>query len=265
MDQYTQGLKELMDSLKPKLKYLGRYNFDLDPKWYIDRAILRDQVWEPHMLWYFGRFIKRGGFCVDVGANAGYLTLPMADVVGPDGTVMAFEPNPEMRARLDRNAGANPDIGGRILISPYALGHHQMSCTVVKHGLSGDIGLGNAHVEMDAGGEGKMIPLDDVPLPACDFMKIDVEGMEYNVLLGAKATIEKFHPYIVFETQTCLPPVKHTPAANFLKSLGYRLCVPCRDGKALQELDEGQFPESDTFAIHETNMLGETSCRLPNG
>jgi FkbM family methyltransferase len=46
----------------------------------------------------------------------------------------------------------------------------------------------------------KSMTIDSLSLVKCDFMKIDVEGAEFEVLAGAKETIKKFNPVIIVET-----------------------------------------------------------------
>src|ERR1035437_3567146 len=51
--------------------------------------------------------VKPGDTVIDVGANVGALTVAMAKLVGPNGRVIAFEPQPETAALLERNAAQN--------------------------------------------------------------------------------------------------------------------------------------------------------------
>jgi FkbM family methyltransferase len=57
-------------------------------------------------------------------------------------------------------------------------------------------------VSLSASGAGETVPLatiDSLGLQRCDFMKIDVEGMELDVLQGAKSTVERFRPRLYIE------------------------------------------------------------------
>ena len=58
---------------------------------------------------FFRRFIKRGDFVIDIGANIGDTTVPMAIAAGKEGTTLGFDPNPYVYKILEANAALNPD------------------------------------------------------------------------------------------------------------------------------------------------------------
>lgn len=59
---------------------------------------------------------------LDIGANIGYFSLVMASLVGRNGHVFSFEPNPKMFLRLEKNLEINPDLSHIIEINKVALG-----------------------------------------------------------------------------------------------------------------------------------------------
>lgn len=85
----------------------------------------------------------------------------------------------------------------------------------------GDRNMGACRVD----GPG-MIPcyrIDSLPLRACDFIQLDVEGYEYQVLLGAHSIIERFHPVIMVEDKG-LSEKYHQPngwSQQYMSKLGY--------------------------------------------
>lgn len=83
-------------------KLYDRYEFDFDYSYHIDRIIKEYKIWEHHVVAYIANVVKEGCVTVDVGANAGYHTLLMADLGGKTGSVHAFEPNPRTCARLKK-------------------------------------------------------------------------------------------------------------------------------------------------------------------
>ncbi len=97
-----------VDPITALCRVLGRY------KMYVD---LRDTGFAPHLMFegyweywitdFMWRNVKPGQVAVDVGANHGYYTLLLADLVGPGGKVHAFEPNPRLAELLDRNIAVN--------------------------------------------------------------------------------------------------------------------------------------------------------------
>lgn len=142
---------------------------------------------------------------LDVGASAGSFTLLAKH--HPDMTVYAFEPTP---------------IGARILRENVYLNGLTDKVTVSECAVSNYNGTGIMHVIKAIGGLGVSMldgkpawhkDCDDIEIGVvtldtyCELnritptlIKIDVEGAEKMVLQGAKETIEKYHPFLIFET-----------------------------------------------------------------
>jgi hypothetical protein len=90
-------------------KVLGKYLMWVDA---LDQGLSPHLIfqgfWEMWITAAMARFVRRGTTVVDVGANVGYYTLLLADAVGPQGRVVAFEPNPPIAEKLrmtDANNG----------------------------------------------------------------------------------------------------------------------------------------------------------------
>ena len=230
--------------------YLSTLRIELEPRFWIDQQILNDGVWEVHNIVYIRNFVLPGFICVDVGANAGYLTLPMAERCGPTGRVIAFEPSREVREKLLRNLALNREILGPVEVRTEGLGAgteiRYLDCE------QGAVGYGNAQLQ-ETGTPGKVpttvITLDSLGLPHLDFMKIDVEGMELDVLRGAQQVIERCRPIIVYETLRALPPEKHRGSEEFLTALGYKLFVIDFQSEVLQEVAYPNYPQDDVLAL----------------
>ena len=65
-----------------------------------------------------------------------------------------------------------------------------------------------------------LVTIDDLNLPQCDFMKIDVEGMERKVLFGARKTIRRHQPVLYVENDR---PEEAADLLKLLGELGYRM------------------------------------------
>lgn len=147
---------------------------------------------------------------LDVGAHVGMHTLgyvQMNEIV----QVHAFEPQSRMFELLQRNV-ASSSAADRVHLYNVAVGHRsgevQMSASVadgpnankpIAYGTHDVYNMGGLAV--GSGGEkANMIELDSLGLEACDFIKIDVEGLEPLVLFGAKELICKHRPTIMFES-----------------------------------------------------------------
>lgn len=167
------------------------YRVKLDRSDYIQRSIYLG-TFEPLESAYVKNYLKEGMTFVDVGANVGYYTLLAASLVGRNGHVIAFEPSPYAFSKLTETvctnnipqvyavcAGLSDEDCERQLFIPKRSGNH--TPTMVSN----------------AGGRPLCVTvwklddyLDEHAIDHVDFMKIDVEGFEPNVIRGAKKYLE---------------------------------------------------------------------------
>ncbi len=165
--------------------------------------------------------LPEGGTFYDVGSNWGYFAL-YAAACRNQLTVHAFEPLKETHQDLVecvQQAG--------------------LSAHTTCHNLALSDKDGEAHIQIPDGlhsgiatisSEGIQITtrkLDGMNLPPPDFIKLDAENHEIEVLQGAVETLKKYHPFLVFENKPDYAhPEKDVRVLLFLKSLGYQLFVP---------------------------------------
>lgn len=148
--------------------------------------------------------IEDGAIVLDCGANVGKHTLNFARYVGDAGQVIAVEPNPETYRNLCDRVNANVN-SHRITPMNLAVGavdsRISFFANTRRPALSSAI-IAQAgprdHLEEI---EVSCRSVDDVfsDIPRLDFVKIDVEGFEFEVFKGARETIEKFRPYVFYE------------------------------------------------------------------
>jgi FkbM family methyltransferase len=154
--------------------------------------------WEPHLINCFRRICRRGSIAFDIGANVGYHTLMLAQLVGAEGTCYAFEPNSE-NCRLIL-LGAEQNGFDNVKLMPIALSDQQGWAYFSPH-IGSNGGFASLNAEL-SDGCGVVVPtfmLDDLRLPPPDMIKIDVEGAEYRVLKGAEKSIGRSRPTIISE------------------------------------------------------------------
>lgn len=146
----------------------------------------------------FEQMIRPGDCVVEVGANIGSHTVHLAQLVGNDGVVWAFEPQ-----RLVFQI-----LAGNMAINSLVNVHCEQKCVSDTMGkvkvpildVSRVNNWGGLSLEKTEEGEPvDMITLDSLGLSRCDFLKIDVEGMELKVLKGGKGLINSFRPIIYAE------------------------------------------------------------------
>lgn len=172
---------------------LGRYKMYVDPGDYsLAVHLMMDGYWEMWLTEELMRVVKPGMVVADVGANLGYFTLIMADLVGAAGHVLAFEPNPHAAMLLQRSLRAN-GMGDWASIEQSPLG--AISGLPVTLCFNPEL-AGGAFVNDGANGDFSMaIPhvtrrFDDHPRAhQVAVVKIDAEGSEERIWEGMAGLI----------------------------------------------------------------------------
>ena len=149
-----------------------------------------------------------GDVFVDVGANTGFFVLPIAELVGSEGRVLAFEPAPDA-ARLLRSAARARGMSSQIALYETALGDAAGSLELradpafpedtTKRSLFID---GPVVADVPVRAFDELVRSGEIELPeGVDAVKIDVEGAELRVLAGMRETLERHRPrMVVIET-----------------------------------------------------------------
>ena len=146
----------------------------------------------------------RPGDCVlDIGANVGDWTIAMAARVGPLGKVIAFEPVPYLAQTIVKTARVNRQ--GWVEVQQLALGATDGSTEFsVERANSGGSRIGRvegdfSHITVETKRLDTFFA-SRVDVGRIDFVKIDVEGFEEAVLQGARASLARFRPGLLFES-----------------------------------------------------------------
>jgi len=197
----------------------------VNPTETIGRAILRLGVYDLCVSETICRLLDPGENAIDVGANLGYMTSLMAAKVGDGGSVESFEPHPELYAKLMSNAGRwrAKGLECTLSIALMALSSHDGIATLrVPEDFKDNQGL--ASLERYEEGEGIVVAtrrLDAVvKMKNIALMKIDVEGHELQVLVGAEALLANHQIRdILFEEEGIYP----TKASDYLEKHGYKI------------------------------------------
>lgn len=186
-----------------------------NPNDHIQRIILQSRAfYERGMLEDVGFALPEDAFVIDVGANIGNHTLFFSAVAGA--RILAIEPNEAALNVLRANVTLN-GLQDRVDIKPIALGAEAGMGNVIEEDSSW---LGLARVMVTADGQVPVARLDDiVGGQHVDLIKIDVEGMEVDVLRGAIGTIERCRPKLLVEAATAQAL---TDVEAVLRPLGYR-------------------------------------------
>jgi len=141
---------------------------------------------------------------IDIGANIGTHTIGVSPYVN---RVIAFEPDPDNFDILVKNISTC----GCKNVTPT---HLAISDKFGEVATQFDYGK----TKLVPGKAIKTASLDMIGLPQIDFVKMDVEGMELEVLQGMSATLEGFKPHLLIEMQD---PVQYSNVYDLLKEKNY--------------------------------------------
>lgn len=146
------------------------------------------------------RMLRPGDTVLDIGANIGAMALPMMLTVGPTGRVICFEPQAELARLCAATLALNAEDLRQFAVRTAGVGREpgEMHVPPVDYAAeANNFGC----VSLAAAGKRpvKIVALDLLDLPRVNFMKIDVEGMESDVIAGAARLIAQDRPVIMVE------------------------------------------------------------------
>ena len=156
--------------------------------------------------YHLPQLVGKGDVAIDIGANLGYYTRPIADIVGESGAVYAVEPVPVIFSVLERNVRGRKNVH----LLNYALGAEECDVEMANDSVAevGYFGTGRNFVSEGA------LSKDAVrfttrmrrgselfaALERVDFIKCDIEGYERIVMPEMRQLIERHHPTVLIET-----------------------------------------------------------------
>lgn len=174
--------------------------------------------------------VNEGDVCIDIGANIGAITIPLAQKVGSGGLVVAIEPQQQIFYSLCGNIALNNLSNVTTLQRAVSNKEEMVWVPTVDYSLEGNFGgvsLESQNELKQLGAANKAYPvatltIDQLNLIKANLIKVDVEGMELEVLEGALKTIYRSKPYLYVE---CDREHKAEPLSKFLASIGYSFAI----------------------------------------
>lgn len=182
------------------------WRLDLDEG--VDFAIYLLGGHEKTTLRAYRRLAPRGGVFIDIGANIGSHTLPLAAIAGPEGRVLAVEPTRYAFEKLTANLALNPQEAARVTTVQAMLAASEEvevpEAIASSWPILGGDDLDPLMCSRAKSTEGaRAVTLDrlmaEVGLSRVDFIKLDVDGFELTVLQGAEETLQRARPRIMLE------------------------------------------------------------------
>lgn len=180
-------------------RVLGRYKMLVDTQDIgISSHLMLDGFWEMWVTEAMLRSVRRGSTVIDVGANLGYYTLLLADLTGPEGKVLSFEPNPLLADRARQSAEMNGFLPFTA-VHPCALGAAEgfVTMEVMPHQPGGGIVREHTGEAISDAIHVHRLNSFSEALDA-EFIKIDVEGYEQQVWRGMTGILARGQPLTIF-------------------------------------------------------------------
>lgn len=183
-------------------------------------------------VYHLPNLVQKGDTAIDIGANLGYYSRPLSQIVGNEGRVYCVEPVPVIFEVLKRNMHRRANA----TLLNYALGEESGCVDMVNDTVAevGYFGTGrNAVSDGQSSAEAIHFSVQMrrgselfAALERLDFIKCDIEGYERIVLPEMRTLIERFHPVVLLETDG---DTRRDMVAMFA-DMGYRAYTLSDDG-----------------------------------
>ncbi|MEI6059448.1 MAG: FkbM family methyltransferase [Bacteroidota bacterium] len=183
---------------------------------------------------FFKKFIKKGDFVIDIGANIGHMTMFFALICGKEGLTLAFDPNPYVFKILQQNAELNLSITN-ILTYNCAITdvedefyYNSSEASFNNGGISKE--KQNNHGKFSLSKKIKGINLESFlkskfaeKLPNLRLIKIDTEGYDKEIIKSISNLLIKYKPIVISECFGKSTQTERFEHYDLLKSKGYSL------------------------------------------
>jgi len=196
----------------------------LNPKDYgISKELAIYRTHEPLATKILRKFIKNGMTIIDIGANIGYYVLLESLAVGPSGKIIAIEPDlinlKFLKLNVKKNCLENVFIVSAALGDYNGIGKMYTSEFSNLHSLIATSRVKLETVEVPVYTLDTLMEKMDFPV---HLVRMDVEGYETNIIMGARQTLKKYLPILMMELHTpIIGRNKTLELLRELRNLGY--------------------------------------------
>ena len=214
-------------------------SFDLGNEGVIQFANWDNPLYTPivltqNMVDFFKQFIKKGDLVIDIGANIGDTTVPMALAAGPTGIALGFDPNPYVFKILEKNATLNKDKQN-IVPLPYAITVKEEEFYYV----SSEASFSNGGIAPTKDSKhGKFFHNEKIKginlrsyleekysyrINKLSFIKIDTEGYDKEIIKSISDLLAQYKPTIIAESFGKSSDEDKLELYDVIEKLGYEL------------------------------------------
>lgn len=186
---------------------------------YVTKSLLVDGMYSPEEFRAWTPYISYGHHIVEIGTHCGAHTLAFARAVGHRGRVIGYDAQLGMTQMANGTMALNgmwhADVRNK------AVGAQTGMLQMARRDFLAHGNYGGIEAKDEGQGEAVIVTtLDHEQIAKCDFLKIDVEGMEYQVLQGAKMLIRRCQPVIACEADH---KEQNAKVFGWLRQMGYTL------------------------------------------
>lgn len=197
-----------------------------------DNPLVKPTVITQEMIDFFRKFIKKGDLAIDIGANIGDTTVPIAIAAGAEGLTIGFDPNPLVFKILTDNAKLNKD---KMNIHPYRFAITQQPEEFYY--VSSEASFGNGGISpTKESRHGKFVYPEKIRgiklqdflekkypdvAPKLSFIKIDTEGYDKEIIKSISGLITKYKPTVIAESFGKSSDAEKAELFEVLDRLGY--------------------------------------------
>jgi FkbM family methyltransferase len=225
--------RQFLDMTKERIIDINGHKFATIPNDKgISEELLMFKTHEPLSTNLFRKILKQGMTCLDVGSNIGYYVCLENKIVGKNGKIIAIEPSPINFKYLQKNV--NLQNTTNIELFNFACGKKNGKIDFLVSNRSNWSRVASDDL-IDAPPD---TILETISLPIkkldsfiheqginkLDFVRMDVEGYELNILEGMEETLRRFKPLLQIEVHLFILGIESTRnLLNFFKNLGYNI------------------------------------------
>jgi FkbM family methyltransferase len=189
----------------------------------------------------------------DVGSNIGYYSF-IANTIIATGKIYAFEPAIFNNDLFKQLLLLNKKLMGKnnIELLEFAISDSEKEVRFSNNKIFAE---SNTYVAGTENFKGEKIKvkcysidkLIEMNYAVPDIIKIDIEGAEYDALIGATITLKKYKPNLLLATHNCIVPGIKEKCITYLEELGYVLKHTGHHNKTMEGLD-------DYLAVHKEKI-----------
>lgn len=167
--------------------------FYVDPISHLGNLLISEGIYEDCMVSTLKKYLSPGAVFVDVGANEGYFSVLASALVGASGRVVAIEPQSRLQTVLQQNFELNGCSNIKLISTAISDAENTAELYLTPDTNTGASGLSRGtryRLPTETVQTTTLLKLiADQQLEQIDLMKMDIEGFEYEALLGAEAVL----------------------------------------------------------------------------